>query len=131
MADEWGWYWGVGSQPEVYHHANSRDDAIEQATEDATDNEHEQMTVCEGKPWALLDDFFDADRVLEDWHERNEEAQDEEGELQMDPDTAQKAELEDALNAAFKAWRAKHNLGRAWCLDTRSEEIIEFPASAE
>lgn len=124
---EWNWYWGVGSQPEVYHLANCRDDAIEQATEDAADNGHDEMTVCEGKPWSLNDDFFDVDGVLEWWHDRNEEAMDEDGELSMNPTSEQKAELISALNATFAAWRSKHNLGRAWCLDTRNEEVIAFP----
>jgi hypothetical protein len=130
MSEELHWYWGNGSQPERYNLANSRDDAIEQATEYATDNGYEKMTVCEGKPWPLHDDFFDADCVLEQWHDRNEEAMDEDGELAMNPTREQKAELVSMLNAAFAAWRGSHNLGRAWCLDTRNEEIIEFPAQS-
>ena len=125
MAEDWTWWWGVGDEPEVYRPAYSRDDAVEQATEEAVDNGHELMTICEGKPQDLYDDFFDADAVLEDWHDHNTDVADEDGELGMEPDETQKAELQAALNEAFKVWRRKHNLGRAWALDTRAVEVIK------
>jgi hypothetical protein len=127
MDADWNWYWGVGTQAECYHLVGSKEEAIETATEYAQDQGYEEMTICEGKPWTLHDSFFDADRTLEEWHEQNEEAQAEDGELGMNPDAAQKRELENALNEAFAAWRAKHNLGRAWALDIRNKETITIP----
>lgn len=132
QASEWNWYWGCGSDPEVYHPAGSREEAIELATEVATANGQEEMTVCEGKPWPLYDDIFDADNVLEIFHDKNDDRCDEDGGLQMEPTHQQKIELETALNAAFKTWRTKHGLGRAWAMDTRNDEVVTLePAAIE
>jgi hypothetical protein len=124
---EWTWWWGEGRGPERYHPANSREDAIALAAEGAECSGIYQVTICEGKPWDLSDSFFDVGRVLEDWHEHNQEAQDEDGELRMSPTADQSQELENALNATFAEWRARHKLGRSWALDTRNEEVIDLP----
>ena len=125
--DGYTWWWGEGSTPECYHPANSREEAIYLAAESADDTGVYRVTICEGKPWDLRDNFFYAERVLDDWHDFNSDAADEDGELQMEPTNEQRRELEDALNAAFAAWRAKHNLGRAYALHTRNEEVIDLP----
>lgn len=126
MSREWQWYWGEGAEPERYHLAGAaREEAIAAATRDAIDTR--TVTICEGMPQPLRDDFFSADNVLDAWHEYNDDLQDEDGELGMDPTHEQKQELEKILNAAFKAWRENYKLGRAWPMDTRSEEIIDLP----
>ena len=130
MDEEWTWYWGEGSEPEAYSPANSREDAVAKATRAAHERDLTEMTVCEGKPWKLRDDFFNADMVLEQWNDWNEDCQDEQGELSMEPTPDQEADLVLALNAAFAAWRAKHKLGRAYPLDTRNSEVISIPLVA-
>jgi hypothetical protein len=125
MADEWKWYWGYGREPERYHGSFATSEEAVEAAKAAAQVEHtSEMTVVRGRPMPLTDDFFDADRVLDEWHDRNEELQDEDGELAMKPSFEQKHELEAMLNAAFKAWRAKHELGRAWAMDTVDEIVI-------
>jgi hypothetical protein len=126
MEHEWQWYWGAGSEPEIYRAANSREHAVEMATQEARSCGYGEMTVCEGRPEPLTDAFFDADRVLDDFHDANDDRQDEDGGLQMEPTLVQKAELEEALAGAFRAWRERHGLGRAWSLGTRNEEVLHF-----
>jgi hypothetical protein len=123
--DEWTLWWGWSSQPERLSPANSREDAIEQAIGQYAGVD--TITFCEGKHMPLHDECFDADWVLERWHECNEDVQDEDGELYMEPTEEQNAELELVLTEALREWRKKHNLGRAWGLDTRNEEIITLP----
>lgn len=126
MDEGWKWFWGAGSEPDVYHPAESRDDAIAQAQDDAENSGCEVATICEGKRKQLTDKVFDADHVLEWWQDHNEECQDEDGELKMNPTADQKTELEMVLNAALATWRAKHDLGHSWSLDTRNEEVIRM-----
>ncbi len=127
--DGWHWYFGIGDEPEMYCPADSREDAIEQATEEARDKGYDRMTICQGKAWPLLDDFFDADWVIEHFEDKNDDRCDEEGDLGMSASAAQKRELENALNETFLAWRKKHDLGRAWNLDTRHDEVIWIETS--
>jgi hypothetical protein len=126
---EWGWVWGWGSEPERYYiSGNSREAALEEAlTAAKRDGIDGEVTICEGRPEVLTDKFFDADNVLEEWHDANEERQDEDGELSMSPSAQQKADLEKMLAEAFAAWRRKHGLGRAWTLETRKAEVVAIP----
>ncbi len=128
--DDWLWYWGEGAQPETFYAGvATRDAALADAL--VRRDPGTEVTICQGRPMPLKDDFFDGDRVLEWWSDANEDLTDEDGDLRMEPTHAQKIELECALNDAFKAWRAKHNLGRAWALDTKGEEVITLPPVVE
>ena len=126
----WRWYWGRGGDPEVFNEAgDTREEALGEAESEYGDDERPAtVTICEGRPEALSDDCFFADDVLERWDDHNAEKASEDGELHMDPDAAQKRELEEALRDAFSAWRKKHGLGRAWTLETRKVEEIELVA---
>jgi hypothetical protein len=125
MAEEWKWYWGYGTEPERYYgRFATREEAVVAAKAAAQAENRSEMTIVQGRPMPLTDDFFDADQVLDDWHNHNEDLQDEDGELAMKPSFEQKHELEAVLNTAFKAWRAKHQLGRAWSMDTVDETVI-------
>ena len=130
----WRWYWGYGSQPEVYQgNVATRDEAIAAAmTAAAAEDDRclDCMTIACARPMKLADDCFDADNVLDTWHDQNEDAADEDGELSMKPSHQQKQELERALEAAFTAWRTRHVLGQAWSLEFRSEEVVEVPPRA-
>jgi hypothetical protein len=127
-ASEWKWYWAEGTEPEVMHLADSREDAIAAAL----DGCHlPQATICEGTPMQLRVNFLAAARVLDMFIEHNEDLQSEDGELfDMTTTPAQDAELEAALEAAFVAWRSKHRIGRSWALDTRNDEVIAVPPPA-
>lgn len=125
-AEGWSWYFGAGSAPEVYYPASSREEAIAGAQVDANLSGYEQMTICQGRPQALDHSIFDADLVLERFHEVNETLADEDGNLRMEPKPEQCRELEATLAATFKSWCEKHKLGRAWSMDTRNDEVIEI-----
>jgi hypothetical protein len=126
---EWLWWWGFGSQCERYEASfDTREealaDAMAQLPEYCTD---EEVTIAEARRLPLRDDCFSADRVLEDWHNANEEAQDDDGELAMNWTPEQAVELEASLAATLAAWRTKHKLGRAWGLEIRSAEVVPLP----
>ena len=128
--DDWRWWWGDGTEPEHLHAGTvTRAEALADAGLQGSPGD--VVTICQGRRIPLKDDFLDADRVLEWWSDANEELADEDGDLRMAPTQAQKIELESALNDAFKAWRAKHNLGRAWALETKGEEVITLPPVVE
>ena len=131
-APDWTWWWGYGSEPEQYEASfATREAAIADAKEHATEAGTE-FTICEGKPWPLRDNIFDADHVMDRFHDWNDDRCDEDGDLHMDPTPEQRGELETVLNDAFKAWREKHNLGRAWALDTRNDEVVMLdPVAAD
>ncbi len=120
-ADEvWGWFYSR-AEDEPYRMASSRDDAIEQG---ADEFDGEPFHIIEATKAKLSDQIFDACRVMEEFEERNEEAWGEDGpDATVDLDA--RTELEHVLNAAFAAWRAKHNPWTAWALGrTRNGEWI-------
>jgi hypothetical protein len=128
MSEDWQWWWGKHAEAERYNGPfATREEAVAEAMEESESGEEFPcFTVCEATKAALRDDVFDADWALEQWHDRNEEAQDEDGELGMSPTNEQRAELEQVLTAAFAGWRQKHHLGRAWAFgEIRNTEIIQ------
>jgi hypothetical protein len=118
---EWGWFYAESDDAEVYYAADSRQDAIDKGV-DAFDER--PFFICEARRTALRDDFFDPDRVLEEFEEANEEAWGEDGPNgKATPEM--KKELKEALAKTFAAWRKKHAPYQAWCLtDYRNEERI-------
>lgn len=126
----WRWYWAEAEDAEVYHFAvpSTREGAIANARAEG----YASALICEGIPAPLHDDFFRADDAIEQWEEANEDLVDEGGSLEMDPTPEQKAELQQALTAAWTTWRQKHKLGRAWVIDRRNKEVVPLdPAASE
>lgn len=123
----WHWSWGDGSEPETISKAsqNTREAAEAEALDEAT---NDFVTICQARPVALRDDVFDADHAIERWHDANEEAQDENGDLGMEPTHAQRADLEAALAKAFADWRKRHGLGRTRVVETRHDEVLRVPS---
>jgi hypothetical protein len=120
--NEYRWWWGYGKEPEAYEADFPTREAVIAAL--PQDRPGHRFTVCEARRMPLCDGFFDAEWLLEQWHEHNTEAQDEDGDLQMEPTPTQRMELERDLAAAFAAWRIRHRLGRAWNLELRHSEIV-------
>ncbi len=126
-AEDWHWYFGIGSEPDAYTRAsaNTREAALADAVDELDlDTAERCVTLCMGLPATLIDAIFSADDVIEQWHDKNEEVASEDGDLSMQPSASQKAELEAVLNATFAAWRKRHGLGRAYSLTTRQEEVV-------
>jgi thymidylate synthase (FAD) len=118
---EWEWYWAPGTDLEtVYGPHSSRGAAIEVARADASGT----FTVLEGRPLPLGDHCFDAERVLELWHELNGELANDYGDTMIEPSTEQMRELEGDLGETMARWRRRNRLGRAWSLEMRNEEVL-------
>jgi len=120
--NQYRWWWGYTPEPEQYEADFPTREAVIAAL--PQDQPGAKFTIIEPRRMPLRDDFFDAERILQHWHEHNEEAQDEEGGLQMEPTPAQRMELERDLATTFAAWRTRHGLGRAWNLEDRHYEIV-------
>lgn len=124
---DWKWLWFHDKDPDYYNaggpdRETTRQIALERVEPGTS------FTVCEGRPHGLSDDIFDADDVIEKFHDHNEEFQDEDGSLRMDDATCERRmELVAALNETFRAWREKYELGRAWTLETRNEQVETAP----
>jgi hypothetical protein len=118
----WQWWWANTMEDESYQ-GPFETEAL--ALIDAQNkSKRDSFIVFEAKRHVLDNDCFDADLVIEAFHEHNSDMADPDGQLQMDPTTAQKLELEEALTV-LAAWRQKHGLGRAWLsLDTRGETTV-------
>ena len=124
---EWQWWWSNEMIDSAYHGPfPSRDMALINAQ---TECQRDTAWVFEGKRQKLLDDMFDADQVIADWHDHNMEVANEDGELSMDPTSQQKLGLEKAVEGGLTAWRQKHNLGRAHTLETRGEVSVSLNAN--
>ena len=115
------WYWGFGSEPEVYNGPhNTREEALAEARI-SSDEDNRGFTLVRanrGFPDTMI---FDGDRVMEDYCENNEECQTTDGGLPGTENVQrpQLRELEDALAATFKAWLDKHKLYQAgWAFST-------------
>lgn len=120
--NEYRWWWGYGTKPEQYGaDFPTREAAIAALPQDQPGAE---FTICEARRMPLCDAFFDAEWLLLQWHEHNEDAMGGDSDLQMEPTRDQRMELERDLAAAFSAWRARHDLGRAWNLELRHSEIV-------
>lgn len=130
------WWYGIGKEPEIFFPAESRENAEAEGHREILEGNHEGetfFTIKEARRGALDDDIFVADHVLERFADCNEEMADNDGEIGMENVTeGQKAELADALNDAFSAWRERHKLGRAFQLDEdRNVEVIEVKGISE
>lgn len=132
MSEDWMWWYGEGSEPERYSGPfATREEAVSQAMSEAADLQLCCVSVCEAVTMTLRDDVFDADFLIDRWHDGNDQAQDEDGYLSMSPDVVQRRELEEAMAVTFAAWRARHGLGKAWAFaDTRNYETIQIADAA-
>lgn len=112
------WWWAQSDDAERYFGPfASRDQAIAAAQAEAHEDHATAFYICTARPRQLHDDIFNADEVLEQFEDHNEEAWGEDGpDMATLPDGAE-AELVAALNAAFKAWREKHQPWRAYNLE--------------
>lgn len=129
MTEEYAWWYGMGVDAERYLPADSREDAIAKATEEAADYEWEEISIALARPMTLNNDIFSADQVLDLLVEKNDEAWNEDGELLgMETAPEQDRELELALAETLKAWREKHKIGRAYALDIKECEVIHVAA---
>ena len=121
------WYYAVGTlEPETYTGAcASREEAIAQAR--AEDGDAYGFVIVEADKSVPHCDVFDADHVLEQFEESNEERWGEDG-PDLGDTPAQHRDLEKMLADAFEAWFTKHNIKReGWNFDVmRNEE--KFPA---
>jgi len=105
------WYYGGGSQPDMYYAADSRDDAIKQGWGTYPEGD---FSIVEADKAVPSFEVLPADYVIERYEECNEECWGEDG-AEINATPAQERELEAALGAALQAWMDKHNLrGRVW-----------------
>lgn len=126
------WWWGYGEEPERYYGPfPTRDEAIRDAAENTPRERDETVTICTAERARLTDDIFRADDVIEQFEEWNEEKWGEYGPAPAAICPEARRELEEALSAAFAAWRAKHDPWRAWHLEGFANvEIIPARRSA-
>jgi Arc/MetJ-type ribon-helix-helix transcriptional regulator len=126
------WWWGYGEKPERYYGPfPTRDEAIRDAAENTPRDRDETATICTAERARLTDDIFNADDVIEQFEEWNEEKWEEYGPTPAPISLEARRDLEQALNAAFAAWRAKHDPWQAWALeDFENVEIITVRGSA-
>lgn len=119
------WWWGHGQYAEIFYGPfKTRDEAAADAVRQGAAD----ITVCQADKMALHDGIFDAEQVFEQFEERNEEAWGEGGPEPhaITPDAER--ELIAALNAAFAAWRAKHQPWTAYCFGETAN--VEYVADA-
>ncbi|CAN7301035.1 hypothetical protein LJR231_001532 [Phyllobacterium sp. LjRoot231] len=127
MTNPFLWYWAHGAEPESYSvvDVSTREAAIAAARAD--DAHVHGFTIIEANKKVPTTNIFDADNVLEQYEEHNEESWGEDGSM-IHAESAQKAELEKMLADALWVWMGKHGLhGHNYCFgETRNEEY--FPA---
>lgn len=126
------WYWqtGTGDCPETYQGpCDTRDEAI--ATARSDDGIAFGFVIVEADREVPRCDIFQADRVLDDYTESNEECWGEDG-ADVQCTSAQERDLEAMLAATFDAWFKKHDLSqRGWSFSTlRNQETFQ-PAKAD
>jgi hypothetical protein len=119
------WWWGAGAEPETYTGpCDSRETAISEARDEEDDR---GFTVVEADRSVARSDIFRADRVLEDYMERNEECWGEDW-PEIEATKEQRRELEQALTAALDGWFAQHGLKpKTWAFHTQQNEEYFAP----
>lgn len=101
------WWYGHGKEPEIFYGpCDTRDEAVAQGE---AENEH-GFTICEADKATARPHFFDADWVMEQYGEANEECWGEDG-PEFTVSKEQERELELMLGDAFKEWLDK--IGKA------------------
>lgn len=121
MKEQWVWFYAISEDAEGWYHAASREGAIAKGRELFNGD---AFVILEGRRATLRDDIFDADHVIDQFEEKNEECWGEDGPT-GETNADIKAELEAVLTAAFAAWRSKHNPWTSWACDkTRNVEHI-------
>ena len=119
---KFGWYYSLDE--EEYNKASSREEAIEDGTQEALEHGHTTFYICEADKEVLRDDIFDADHVLDRFEERNDDCWPE-GFKSPDIDQAACEELEKRLNETFSQWRKEFGKWESWNFyTTRNREII-------
>jgi hypothetical protein len=120
--DIWSWYYAEGTAPEIWMQAteNSRACAIAEARRYGA----VPVSICQGRPMPLGDNFFDAGSLWEQFTEHNQDVADEDGRIGGEPASSALAVLEDRMAETFGAWRREFGVGRAWALETKDDEVI-------
>ena len=116
------WYWGRGSEPDVYWGEEDSREAIIQVARDEGDGEC--FTIVEADKSIPSFDVFDADNVLDNYYDHNEECWGEDG-PDVEATLVAKQELERALANIFQEWMVKHKLTKTWSFGTmRNHEFF-------
>jgi hypothetical protein len=117
------WYWGRGSEPDVYWGGEDSREAIIEVARDDVDGE--SFTIIEADKSIPTFNVFDADNVLDSYVDHNEECWGEDG-PDFDATLVAKNELELALANVLQEWMRKHSLIKTWSFGTsRNQE--SFP----
>lgn len=125
---EYRWYYGLGEHPETYERSfTTRSEAVTAAIEDARGT-YDKVTIVEGRPGTIDPEIFNADNVIEDLHEHNQEISDENGDLGIEPTREQRTDLEQRLATALAQWLWHHKLGAVTAIsDFRHELVMDVP----
>jgi hypothetical protein len=105
------WYYAVGTtEPEHYYgKCDTREQAIAQARAD--DGDLYGFVIIEADRSVPTCKVFDADNILEQFQEYNEECWGEDG-MELGETPEQRRDLEEMLAAAMDAWFVKHGIER-------------------
>jgi hypothetical protein len=127
MSKEPVWQWWYSQSEESYQGPESSRDAAIEAGRNEFDGEAFMIVEAAIKEPNL--EFFDADRVIEQCDEYNEECHNPDGDASLFPETiapVQKKDLERRLHEALAAWIEENNIRiHSWSFDkTRNEETI-------
>lgn len=120
------WWYGEGREPEIFMGCcDTRDEAIAQGRAESEFG----FTICEADKAVPRPHFFDADWVMEQYGEANEECWGEDG-PEFTVSKEQERELEQMLGDAFKAWLDKIGKGApsAWAFGTTRNTEYFAPA---
>lgn len=127
------WFWATSEEFEYgFGSFETREQAIAAGTESTKPGE--QFWIAEADKMVASTRFFDADRVLEEFGEANEECWGEDGaEDAITVSDHMARDLEQMLGQAFDAWAAKHGEPwRVWAFgEMRNEECVTVPANGE
>lgn len=122
------WWWSENE--ESYFPAGSREEAIAEAVA-SIEEPGSTFQICRARRGVLRNNFFSAERLLEEFEDHNDELWGPDGPDAKVPPAAG-AELERMLSEAFAAWHAKHRPYRAWSLvDMQDEEELVTPGAEE
>ena len=139
MADEQSsiplaWWWGYGATPGSYNgDFRSKEEVVEAVRARIPPNTgaHE-ILIAEGRPAPLRYDIFLTDAVLAEFQAINGDVGDAEGALRdMETTEGMRRELQEALQATFQTWCRKYQVGRAFALEIKSQEVQLLKASGE
>lgn len=124
------WWWAESNDAELYNGPfAAKEDAIASAhAEEEAGEDHSARVLFFGGNRPLGYDCFDAEQVLENFEEYNEECFGEDGPL-PGATPEQERELEVALGFALRTWNDRHKAIRPWVVSPGHEEPLP-PAPA-